>query len=122
MLTLMSKQSLEEHWGQIYQDLWTTTSNNSIDFCQSVTGANVLICCPVGKMAFHREKLQTFTNILDILGSQDKLMKSRDPWGTLTLVIPHFSMEALKALSQLIYTGYSGNMTNDTMQVWSLTQ
>ena len=39
-----------------------------------------------------------------------------DPWGTVTIVVPHLKMESIQALSRLLYCGNSGNLSNVIME------
>ena len=39
-----------------------------------------------------------------------------DPWGTVTIVVPHLKMESIHALSRLLYCGNSGNLSNVIME------
>ena len=39
-----------------------------------------------------------------------------DPWGTVTIVLPHLRMESIQALSRLLYCGNSGNLSNVIME------
>ena len=48
--------------------------------------------------------------------SQENMPELTDPWGTVTIVLPHLRMESIQALSRLLYCGNSGNLSNVVME------
>ena len=59
--------------------------------------------------------LRKFTNILDFATS-DEVHQLKDPWGTLTIVVPHLKMEVLTTLGEFIYRGETGKVSNAALK------
>ena len=78
-------------------------------------GTDVQISCSDGKIFFHQVALRKFTNILDFATS-DEVHQLKDPWGTLTIVVPHLKMEVLTPLGEFIYRGETGKVSNSALQ------
>ena len=104
------------HWTNVFEDLWTNLLN-SAQLHRGIpnhTGADVELCLSGGKILLHSLQIVKFTTILDF--AKDKLQDYVDPWGILTLVMPHFKMETLEALGRLMYCGDTGYMSEGMMQ------
>ena len=98
----------------INEDLWKIIANqNSVG--GNVVGTDVQISCSDGKIFFHQIALRKFTNILDFATS-DEVHQLKDPWGTLTIVVPHLKMEVLTTLGEFIYKGETGKVSNAALQ------
>ena len=104
------------HWTNVFEDLWTNLLNSAHlqTGKPNYSGADVKLCLGDGKILLHRLQLVKFTTMLDF--AKDKLQDYVDPWGILTLVMPHFKMETLQALGRLMYCGDSGYMSEGVMQ------
>ena len=104
------------HWTNVFEDLWTNLLNSAQSHrgIPNHTGADVELCLSGGKILLHSLQIVKFTTILDF--AKDKLQDYVDPWGILTLVMPHFKMETLEALGRLMYCGDSGNVSEEVMQ------
>ena len=75
----------------------------------NATGANVILSLEDGMIAFHCSRVIKFTTLLDFAqaeGFSDYL----DPWGHVTLVLPHLKLESAQALGRLLYCGDTGRV------------
>ena len=54
--------------------------------------------------------------MIGLFFSRDNMPEVTDPWGTVTIVVPHLKMESIHALSRLLYCGNSGNLSNVIME------
>ena len=111
----ISFQGMDGHWVSIFENLWRSVFTSSPISNLNPTGADVVLCCSDGKIALHRTRLQKFTVLLDMLEDGQDLNQLTDPYGSLTLVLPHLKLEVIHALSKLIYCGDSGNLTQEVM-------
>ena len=98
----------------INEDLWKIIANQTSASGNAV-GTDVQISCSDGKIFFHQVALRKFTNILDFATS-DEVHQLKDPWGTLTIVVPHLKMEVLTTLGEFIYRGETGKVSNAALQ------
>ena len=98
----------------INEDLWKIIANQNSAGGNAV-GTDVQISCSDGKISLHQVALRKFTNILDFATS-DEVHQLKDPWGTLTLVVPHLKMEVLTTLGEFIYRGETGKVSNAALQ------
>ena len=118
MVLCVDIHSKPDHWQNVFEDLWTNLldQGDKVDTKDlNSTGADVKLCLSDGQITLHRSRLVKFTTLLDFANDKE-LRDYADPWGCLTLILPHFNIKAALALGRLMYCGDSGNVTSCVMQ------
>ena len=118
MVLCVDIHSKPDHWQNVFEDLWTNIldQGDKVDTKDlNSTGADVKLCLSDGQIKLHSSRLVKFTTLLDFVYDKE-LHDYADPWGCLTLILPHFNIKAALALGRLMYCGDSGNVTSCVMQ------